>query len=121
MNEQTLSLIQQLAEKLGTTTEYLFSILILQAKVTIFQNIFFIILFLVSTFFMFKIGKVRYKNMKEEYEDFFDGAHGWILAIWAIINAIWFFGTISIIIEISTCIANPEYWAIQQILKQINQ
>ena len=66
MNEQTTKLIEQLAQKLGTTTEYLWSVLLKQAPidatVTLFQT-------LCVMLFGLALWKIHKHLLKKESED----------------------------------------------------
>jgi len=106
MNEETTKIISQLAGKLGTTTEYLWGILLRQAPITASLELLFDVLIV----FVLFISWILAKDTK--FND-------WKCAIYvslAFANVI--IGLI-IICTLPTTLAgflNPEYWALRQLL-----
>lgn len=116
MKDLTL-LLSQLAEKLGTTTEYLWAVLIKQAGICIIQDCFFIVISI-----LFIIGYILYvkyfiKNYQKLYDNDEEYGHGVITVILGCIAIIAIFVIMVGVEEIITCVYNPEYWALNQILK----
>ena len=54
MNDQTAKLIEQLAQKLGTTTEYLWSVLIKQAPIDALSRLAFFIVSIIGGIIIYK-------------------------------------------------------------------
>lgn len=115
MNEQTTKLIEQLAAKLGTTAEYLWTVLIAQARIEAIEcaivSLIFLILTLVSglTFFY-----CRKKYLQDDEDGYMAGQiFSSVIGVFCVIPAI-MYG-----VGIVTPMMNPEYWALKQILNQI--
>lgn len=115
--ENLTGLLSQLAEKLGTTVEFLWEILLKQAHISGWISFFSVIVFLVGiTFFSLFI---RYTIKKWDYieENALEPLYAIINVLLGIIFIIWF---ILIILEIIpnmiTAFSNPEYWALKQVL-----
>jgi len=105
------NLLEQLALKLGVTTEYLWTVLIRQAKISGVMNAAGILLIIVLGFILFKAYKYAEKKdlLDSQAWDF-----GLLVSyiIWAgmiIISPILFYNMI-------TALMNPEYWALSEIL-----
>ena len=123
MNEQTTKLIEQLAQKLGTTTEFIWEVLIKQAYISAITDIIYIVLIIIVGILIFK---KHYKFSKIYKDDFgttseYDESESKIIFMIAIgmlwlIAALYTFFSIGNIIE---GFANPEYWALKQILDAI--
>lgn len=124
MNEQTVKLIEQLAQKLGTTTEYLWTILIKQAPISAAIDMIYCLLTIVGGLVLYRMHKVfsiekhgTYKN-----ETLYDARDGvgfcMVLAaiVWAIIFIVCFFSLNNIV----NGFFNPEYWALKEIIHACN-
>lgn len=118
MEKNTEQLIRELADKLGTTTEYLWGVLIKQAAVYSYSNICFILFLGICVYFPFFLTKKLVNKMKNKHNDyeiemvFGTVVMGVFLIVFIIHVCVTFTDTI-------TGLTNPEYWALQQILKQI--
>ena len=114
--EQITPVLEKMAEKLGVTVEYLWSILIKQAPLSGITDIIQYILLGIVTWVFVKVSfKVHHKIEKEDW----DGVAYiplwvigvgililWITAFFCFPNTIWAF-------------FNPEYWALKEILGSI--
>ena len=109
------TLIKELSEKLGTTSEYIFETLVKQAKFNAIEGIVF---FLLSLLFLFILYKVH-KHLSENY--LYDDVAVGVMLFFSIIFI--FILIISLIKMISNLsgLYNPEYWAIKQIFNSLNQ
>lgn len=116
MNEQTTKLIEQLAQKLGTTAEYLWSVLVKQAHTEVI--IFFTVLGI--TIIGTVLSAYLFKYVQKFWSDEKAPASAWISLVFGIIIGICVLvGTISTIANVSdviSAITNPEYWALKQVL-----
>ena len=121
MNDNTAKLLEQLANKLGTTSEYLWQILLKQAPIdatiTLIQTIG-VILFGVL---LYRLHKNFSKEEHGTYDSMYHNNSG--LAIPMFIACLIF-----IVLAIATFICmgsiitgyfNPEYWALEKILSSI--
>lgn len=125
MNEKTNQLLQQLAEKMGTTVEYLWTILINQAKYDIIISVIQMIFMAAFIFITIKLhikfskpfsndGKFKYyTNLYSEKEELL--IIPMILAgIASVIMIIFFLSGFN---DLISAIFNPEYWALRQIIQ----
>lgn len=117
MNDNTTKLIEQLAQKLGTTAEYLWSVLLKQAFVSAITDLMYLILVLLGGYGLFKLHKFLSKvedNGDCIYEDAGFTVAVMIVAtvIWAILFIVCFFSLGNII----NGFFNPEYWALNEVL-----
>ena len=114
--EQVTELLKELAEKLGTTVEHLWGVLLVQAQV---QMIILLVLF-VGTILSF-ISWLPYFRwvMKKELNDW-DAEEGIfafvVLIIWGIITGCLIIVSFVSIETFVTVIKNPEYFALQKVL-----
>lgn len=119
MNEKTTELIEQLAQKLGTTTEYLWGVLINQASISAITDLIYIVMSVVVGVVLFKLHR-RFSKEDEKgncvyEEDFFIGAMMFLTAIWGIVFLVSIFSIGNII----NGFFNPEYWALNKVLNLI--
>lgn len=116
MNEQTQQLIEKLAAKLGTTAEHLWGVLVRQAPISSATEA--IALAIYATVMVWGYRLVREKT--KEDGDWNDNC-GSIVLPWII----WGVGTLILLIvlcfslsNIVAGFANPEYWALKEILSK---
>jgi len=117
MNPEIASLLSKLAEKLGTTTEYLWGVLLKQAPISAMVELFQILLTIVAVFVLYRIHK---KNVVIEdcYVD--NPAKAVVMVVMAV--------ALGIVVIIEFCCLenvvngffNPEYWALHRILSEIH-
>jgi hypothetical protein len=117
--ENLTELLTKLAEKLGTTTEYLCTVLMKQATIEAYYAMISIGLFILMLIPFYKYVRWFSKNYKEIYENDNEILHGGITVVIGIIVIIWFIGSVCDIHTIMTALNNPEYWALKQVLKSI--
>lgn len=123
MNEQTAVLIDRLAEKLGTTAELLWSVLVRQAPISGVIDLvtFSLLVFAAVTAFRFAKRKTTVpKNKRGEYRgpaEFEDiGATiAWIM--FGVVLLFVFMAAYELSHDIIAAFINPEYWALMKILK----
>lgn len=126
MNEETVQLLEKLAEKLGTTVEYLWEVLVHQALV----NSVLLILLMVATVIMgivlYKL-HIRFSKMQPETDKYYakslyDREEGYVamMIIFVFIWTVLLFVSIFSFASMITGFINPEYWALQRILNIVN-
>jgi hypothetical protein len=118
MNEQAVKLIEQLAQKLGTTSEYLWKVLIKQAPISAFTDILYFILTIIGGVVIFKIHKRLLKKDSDGDSIYYKAEEGAIIPM-IIITLLWiicFLGFFFSIGDIINGFLNPEYWALKQVL-----
>lgn len=124
MEQKGYELIEKLAEKLGTTAEYLWSILLKQAKVQMISEIIFIIIVIIFGIILWRTHKwlSTKKKWDGDYEEagysYHKDASG-PMVIGAMIFCILFLTALFSIFTIVNCALNPEYWALKKILEVI--
>lgn len=127
MNDNTYKLLESLAKKLGTTTEYLWNVLLKQAPVSATIDLLFFIVTVILSFVLYRFhlyfSKERempeWHRKQSIYED-----RGEIVAIPMIVISI----VCLILLLISFCslenvingFFNPEYWALNKLLKGVS-
>lgn len=113
MNELTYRLLQELAEQLGTTTEYLWEVLVSQAPINSLTNIAMYVLWIVGVILI-----VRY--WVRSTEDLWE-TENVVLITFYLLSGVWFvvgfFALLTSAHNTITGFLNPEYWALQQILE----
>lgn len=121
--EQITELLKQLADKLGTTSEYLWSVLIAQAKIEAMISLVLIVVGIV----IFIIGIYSVYLMRKPYKEYtsyyaFCHEEDFAPMPYAFTGIIWF---ISIVILVSnvkdflTANYNPAYYALKEILSNL--
>ena len=111
IQQQVIDTLQVLADKLGTTAEFLWEVLLIQAKV---EAVVAIMVVLISGTMLALSLKLAYRNRDfnddSKFPPFFLGL---LLTI----------GTASALIYnlliLPTLLINPEYWALQEVLKKL--
>jgi len=110
LQKKLLTRLDALAEKLGTSGEYLFEVLLRQAEVEVYKNAaLFGLLLLISIGLSFS----AYRFLKEEN---YDGG-GPLTAV----AVLFFIFTAVVFSRLLTPLLNPEYWALREILQQIGR
>lgn len=112
MNETQLKLIQELAQKLGTTTDLLWVILIRQAYIQGVKDVVIFTAWAACTIVLFCVFR-KIKNNNPNYEDIV--VHPASVIIYFIFTIF----SISRIFEAANCFFNPEFWAITEITNTI--
>lgn len=121
MKNQTTELLEKLAVQLGTTAEYLWSVLIVQARISAITDLIFLILAIVSGYFLYRTHLYLGKE-GEDMHSIYDRKEEAVIIpmfvgviIWAIFFLVMFFSIGNII----NGLFNPEYWALNKILNSI--
>ena len=117
--ENLTELLTKLAEKLGTTTEYLWAVLIKQATIEAYYSMMSIGLFILMLIPFYKYVRWFSKNYQEIYNNDYEILHWVITVVIGLIVIVWAIGSVCDIHTIMTALNNPEYWALQQVLKSI--
>jgi hypothetical protein len=119
MSEQQLKFLKELAEKLGTTVEYLWSALLVQAKLNAYHNI-----FMCLTVSALALGwHIHFKNWlkvtdkagsygRSEYREAKTDKVAIDYILFANCILFWFLSISSIL----SGFFNPEYWALTELL-----
>ncbi len=122
MNENTTKLIEQLAQKMGTTSEYLWSILLRQAPVDAMIGTTFILLSIVAAFLMWKLNlKFMQPYSDGSLQTYYDDNDALPIFMFAASFAVALCLLFSIINlpNIFAGFFNPEYWALNKIMETL--
>jgi hypothetical protein len=115
MNDKTQEALVALSEKLGTTTEYLWTILVHQARYDIITSVIQMIIMFLIVYWTIKL-HIKFYKSDAYYKD-------------SVVFAMIFAGGLSIIMiifflngfnELVSAIFNPEFWALNRILHILN-
>lgn len=118
MNEETTKLIRELAEKLGTTTEHLWAVLIRQAPISSLVDLVLIPALAMALWLSLRIASKGVKGLEESFNHddqniIMTLGGGAFFCLFAILLAF-------LLCDLDLAIAgllNPEYWALKQIIK----
>lgn len=124
MNENITKLLEQLAQKMGTTTEYLWGVLLRQAPISSTISL---IQFLATILFGFALWKIHKRLVKTEKGDRYEenGYEKYEMAailpmiFGLILFAILFIYHLSAIGDIINGYFNPDYWALKEIISSL--
>ena len=111
MDDKTLSALTLLATKLGTTSEYLWSALLRQAPISGIADIIFLALWGALLVRLVIWMNKKAKNIMDAEAAFL----GWV-GVWSMIFLYVIIVSLNLNILIAS-FANPEYWALKQIIK----
>lgn len=123
MNEQTTKLLETLANKMGTTVEYLWSVLIKQAPIEASILLLQFSIWGILGFLLYKT-HIKFSQQREKEDEHYTrsiynkyGDTAGIpmllgLTLWVVIAIMCFFS----IEDVINGFFNPEYWALQKVL-----
>lgn len=116
MTDELAKALEMLAQKLGTTSEYLWGVLLKQAPLTAITDLIQYTIIIVSCIIWYKMTKII--NAKVLNYDLGDEHLIWIVIVWVIL-------AISIIVVFFSlpntiyAIFNPEYWTLDKLLSEL--
>ena len=118
MNEVTTKLLQQLAEKLGTTAEHLWQVLVRQAPISASITMALLAGLIISAGLLARLS-LRRTRMVIEDDSYDDSLRVAAVTSWVAFVAVAIMAAV-MLSDIETAVAgliNPEYWALKQVLK----
>lgn len=121
MNESTAKLIEQLAQKLGTTSEYLWGMLLRQAPIDATFHIIYLLLALFGSWWLWRLHCKLSHETEEEYSHYHSNELSPIFMTGA--AAVLLMMDIVFIYDIKNAyngFFNPDFWAVNYILKTLN-
>lgn len=130
METQTSEMLQKLAEKLGTTTEYLWNVLLKQAPISSTVTLFQFAVIGIASFLLYKVHRRLLKpsddNEKSMYRyengyDKYGAATGLPMILAAITLSFLIIVCLFSMDDIVNGYFNPEYWALETILKSVKK
>lgn len=113
MDDKTAVLIQSLAEKLGTTSEYLWGVLVKQAPISGMIDLVVLSAWAAVLLVVFRLIQREVGSVTEGYDMTWKGMK---LTIWWVAFGIYLMCFFICISSVITSIVNPEYWALKEIL-----
>jgi len=130
MKKNTEKLLRDLAERLGTTTEKLYGVLVKQAKVEVVNSIISIIMHVGAIILCYQLIGIYHlsegKIVTTGYsaETIYPMSHYLCVIFWILNGGVWlicFFGILDNIRSIVNNLINPEYGAVEQILNSMTE
>jgi len=122
MNTEMEKLIEHLAQKLGTTTEYLWGVLINQAKISAITDLFYLFFTVIGGILLYRLHKYFSKEREPYGHSYYYTKEELVTIPMGILTVFWFFIAIFSFMSIGNIINgffNPEYWALDQILNLV--
>lgn len=129
MTEQISKIIESLSDALGVAASELYSVMILQAKVSIVKSVFNILLVMFVMFLFWRYVRKVYIEKDKDGSTIFERAvyddgslfalhliATIVIAVLTIIFVIW---VVCDIDNIMQCVMNPRYWALEKIIKML--
>jgi len=119
MNEKTQEALVALAEKLGTTTEYLWTVLVNQAKYDIIVSVIQMAFMFAIVYWTIKL-HIRFSKLDEHGDSQYYHKEEILVipmifaAITSVIMIVFFLNGFN---DLIASIFNPEYWALKRILR----
>jgi hypothetical protein len=111
MNEKTEQLVRELAEKLGTTVDHLWEVLVRQATVSAITDT------ITLAVFGAVLGVAAWRIVKELKKDYVPEPAIFGGFIVGLLSLVWFIFLMSSVSGIAAGFFNPEYWALKQLLQ----
>lgn len=121
MNKETLDLLQKLADRLGTTVDHLWSILIKQAPISGLTSLIEVVVLIIIVLWGFSFVKKKTtegpcdKDGSRDFADWDDEGAGFAWILWGLFtigSIVFIFNEVSGIV---CAFFNPEYWAFKQV------
>ncbi len=121
MNEQATKLIEQLAQKLGTTAEYLWAVLLKQAPISAMVDLVYLVIVIIMGIGMYKLHKYCTKETGEYKESIYEDNGEFVRPAMVILTIVWVIFFIICFFSIGNIVNgffNPEYWALKEVLSK---
>lgn len=119
MNDQTAALLQQLANKLGTTSEYLWGVLVRQAPIQAWIMAFEYGMTLLAIIVLWRVRKPLGAWLKKSMDDDAGPAVFIGSVVFVIVASIWLVACVFCFEDMITAFLNPEYWALNKVLSLV--
>lgn len=126
MTEQISKIIEALSNALGVAASELYSVMVLQAKVSIVKSVFEILLLLFAMYMFWRYVRKVYIEKDKDGSTIFDRAvydsgslfalHLIAALVIAVLTIIFVICVVCDINNIIQCIMNPRYWALERII-----
>lgn len=124
MSNESNKLIADLANKLGTTTEYLWGVLLRQASIDATVTLIQVIIIALMGFFLYRLHLKFIRPIPDdEYNDNLYEKYDGSIPVALLIAFIWIVFATAAFFSFGNIVYgyfNPEYWALEQILNTIS-
>lgn len=123
MSENMEKLITELAEKLGTTTEHLWGVLLKQALISGITDVIMVVALAGVAYaaarFIARNSRLPTATESDPYPsaNWDKDVAGIAWALWGLIAMVFLFFILTSLATAISAFANPEYWALKQIIK----
>jgi len=120
--ENLTDLLETLATKLGTTTEYLWGVLIRQASINAMINLVYFVFVLLAGVGLYMLHK-KFSKEDDDGDSIYSDSDEAIPTIMVIVTIIWiimFFVGFFSLGSVFYGFFNPEYWALEKVLNVCN-
>lgn len=116
---ETEKIIERLSNQLGTTSEYLWGVLISQASIYAITTIIEVVVSILLSIFCYKLHKMFSKEDNGGCTVYCNNVELVVpMIVFSGVCAILLVSSLFCISPIITALANPEYWALEQILNK---
>lgn len=119
MNENTTKLIEQLAQKMGTTSEYLWGVLVRQAPIDATANLLMLTILPIASYVVWRIDKRIYSTGLHLDEDDDPSLLGIGMAFISCVVWLFTFSTLFSIGDIIDGFFSPDFWALNYIMETL--
>jgi hypothetical protein len=117
MDQKITDLLTKLAEKLGTTIEHLWRILIQQAHVQVAKNLTIMVVLAITEIL---ISKNVFRLLKNRsFEDIDDFKSVFMLIVFIIVSVVTLIYGVRLTLDTFDAALNPEYWAFRKIFELV--
>lgn len=113
MEEKAIELLEQLAQSLGTTIDYLWPVLIQQGKI---QIVFFLVALVTASIFTYVAYRMS-RNIDYIIDNDLEGLYFPMMFVVLFLVVVSWISTFIYAGDAITGLFNPEYWALKQILE----
>lgn len=118
MNNETQKAIELLAQKLGTTSEYLWGILLSQAPIDATMHVVYLFLSILLCFALYRIHKYLMNDDNEISYYNYEGLEIFMIIVAGLVSAI-FAALLFTVGNALNGFFNPEFWALNYVMNHI--
>jgi hypothetical protein len=122
MKDEKNQALEILAEKLGTTAEYLWKVLVKQAPISATIDIVYFILITIGGYLLFRLHIYLSKERGDKEESLYykyEEVAGIPMVIVCVLWGVAFIISFCFLGDVAIGFANPEYWALNEILNSL--
>lgn len=122
MNNEVSKLLEQLAQKMGTTVEYLWQILIYQAHIQAITVVIQIVIIMIASYLLVKLHIRFSKEPEDDHSIYYKYQESATvpMVLSALIMGVLIIIAFFCISDVINGFFNPQYWALQKVLNTVN-